>query len=183
MKKIVLLILMFLILSGCQSSPNSTSIPTAKTVALADIDLHSISFLPGDLPDDFTAGQFKYTNLPEMYNNFGGYVNQINQEFKINGRAAGSTTILLFSSPKYLDSAFSIFTDNLGESGSPVQGITVTVDKISDLGDRSIYSIMSGLDKNTSDLIFTRCQGLVQIILLDEGDLETTTNYARKICP
>jgi hypothetical protein len=166
------------LMAACSPIYNAIFTPTPTLIPLSDINLRSIPFLPGDLPADYSAGQFRYDNL---MGGVTGYVNGIYQEYKMTGEKAGWVSILLFDSVDRRDSAYSVLIDGLGKSGQPIPGIEIIVAQSSDVGEKAMYNIMSGPGENTSTLIFIRCQAIADITLIHKGDLPTITNYAKRL--
>jgi hypothetical protein len=117
--------------------------------------------------------------LPTMYNGIEQPLNQIFQEFTRNDQPVGGIAILVSSSNSNATANYAILLQHTGWKGNTVE--------VKDLGNKTEEArvslpgtIMAG-GINVMDLVFQRCNAVVQIHITGEVDRDSVISYAKKL--
>jgi len=165
------------------SAPIPTLEPTPIPIPLREIDLSNVLIIDGDLPSGYSSGQIR-SDPQEMFSEVKNFESVINQQFAYKGDVSGGVTIFLFDLLDDRDKAYEIIVDGFGESTS-TDAITAKVDDLDEIGEKAKYvtsqTHLFGVNKENSDLAFTRCHAVVHIRMGDTSDIENLASYAERL--
>ncbi|HNZ02157.1 MAG TPA: hypothetical protein PKJ34_13150 [Anaerolineaceae bacterium] len=190
------IVMICLMLSSCSGQPSENAIQTAvsqtqaaqpteipitptatvEKIDLKDLDLESLSFQDGDLPEEYTlSGDIKSipATIDDQYKEL--LVNAIQIGFLHNKKAGGSVTVAILESNfdrnqvyEYLVSSEKIFTSSTDTTDIGEEG-------------KIIYFTGTPTSPDSIKIIFTRCSSVVKISLARDVEESDVINYAQKL--
>jgi hypothetical protein len=184
MKKLFLTLIIFLLtLASCTSTPEApsenaiqTAIAQTQTVQVAllnEINLDSIPFQPGDLPNQYKSGQASYKwadDLPKSVEPDNVVIQKVGWDIS-SGFEDDYVMIALFKSKQDLDNSFS----------AAINTYRAEKKESSTVGEQNAFVMVSAFSGD-GFLAFTRCSALV-VIRITGADIseELLTSYAQRI--
>jgi|LSQX01.2.fsa_nt_gb hypothetical protein len=201
MRNYFILLLILIILCGCNNSPasietaiantqtamptntpqpTSTSTPTPTStqtpIPLSEIYIDNILLVKGDLPDGFVADPVgKFTDNP-IFAEFQGYEQMAIQQFSKENEGIGLVAVYLFKDLNNLNLAYSSAKVKVEEIFGQSVGST-------QFGERGLFFYKPILGRITSSaVIFVKCNAFVYIAkTIEDSDLSLLQPYAEKL--
>lgn len=166
--------------TSAQESPSEQSIQTAiaqtqtaQTTKLSEINLDSIPFQPGDLPNQYESGQASYKwadDLPKTVEPDNVVIQKVGWDIS-SGFEDDYVMIALFKSTQDLDNSFNAAIDTY--KAKTKEPATV--------GEQNAFVMVSTFSGD-GFLAFTRCNALVVIRITGADiDEDLLTSYAQRI--
>lgn len=211
MKKLIVITVFFLLLTGCKPSqatieeainqiqtalPTQTETPfptntpttsptiTPTLIQISELNLESFLILPGDLPAGYEGGQIhNITN--EQYNwvsNHGDY--NIYQQIAKYNLQSGGVSVLVYESLEQVEIAYEELINGLGTNGINEYGDT-RIGEYQGLGEKATFStnelVFNGVPINNVNLVFVRCHAVIEVGFLDTLDISSLSGYAQRL--
>ena len=182
-------IIIMLFLSACNAktentATQSTALPEVNTSASSVdlMDLESLSFIPGDLPEGFATARVTRT-LPEGYYDVGAYSDMIYLPLEKYKLEQGGVFIFLYDDDVVRENAYQTIAQELGKRADIVK---VDMQELSGIGDKAALMSVDGstlnIELNIVEMVFEHCGAVVNISLGDAGELKavegSVTSYA-----
>jgi hypothetical protein len=162
------------LLIGC--SPSTNVVQNSTPVPLAGLNLEPYLIQSGDLPAGYSGVQAVKVaddTFPWVSNHG---INNIYQQLQKNGNSVGNITVFLYDSTDQRDLAYKQLINGMGiENQKNIDGI----------GEKGTYSVMdvvrSGKEIMISELVFVRCNALINITMSETKNIDDLSAYAKKL--
>lgn len=202
MKSQYCLILFTWLLAACSTTPSGNALPNAKVqtemarptktfvfnptatptpIPLDELDFSSILVQPNDLPEGYVGGQVT-DGIPIYIDVRYKLPYQIHQEFEKNNENAGDVTVMIFNHNDIGNAVFGIAYDmyGAGEVEHVEEGMLLSKDLHS--SENRVNSPVNPPAKLTGmDLMFSRCDTVVYIRILDLENQDDIVSYAQRL--
>ncbi len=156
------------------AQPTATATPVP--VAPKDLDLNSLAFQSGDLPEEYSlSGEVDYS--PAMLDDEIQklLINAIQMKFLHNRNAGGSVMIAIFNSNFDRNKAYE-YLETHGTLG------TTTTD-LTDIGESGYIRISpkTSNSPDSVDIVFVRCSTVVRIVIARDAKEADAINYSKTL--